>query len=222
MNDPVAKLLQKYTGLTRHLDANCYDLLSKARPVSFAAGTVLFREAEPCRDFMWLLEGSVRLYKHSDDGREITLYRVCAGELCILSLNNLLHDRSYTAEARCEEPVSGLLLNGLDFQAAIETSSGFRRYVLGTMANRLDEVMNLVAEVVFRRLDLRLACLLGQMFERSRGQPLGITHEALAREVGTSREVISRILKEFEHQECIRLTRGHIYLVSAQGLDWFK
>lgn len=222
MKDHLAKLFQRYPGLSSHLDSNCHQLLLKSRPVSFDVGTVIFREADPCNDFMWLLEGSVRLYKRSEDGREVTLYRVNAGELCILSLNNLLHDRSYTAEARCEEPVSGLLLNGLDFQAAIETSSGFRRYVLGTMANRLDEVMNLVAEVVFRRLDLRLACLLGQMFERSRGQPLGITHEALAREVGTSREVISRILKEFEHQECIRLTRGRIYLVSAQGLDWFK
>lgn len=171
---------------------------------------------------MWLIEGSVRLYKHSEDGREVTLYRVCAGELCILSLNNLLHGRPYAAEARCEEPVLGLLLNGLDFQNAIDMSPGFRRYVLSTLANRLDEVMRLVADVVFRRLDLRLACLLGQMFERSRGEPLDVTHEALARELGTAREVVSRILKEFEQQQCIRLSRGRIHLVSAQGLEWFK
>lgn len=222
MNDHLAKLLQRYPALSTHLDSNCYQLFLKARPVSFARNTVLFREADPCLDFIWLLDGSVRLYKHSIDGREVTLYRVRAGELCILSLNNLLHGRAYTAEACSELPVTGLLFSGLDFHAAFDTSQGFRRYVLEVLASRLDEVMNLVADIVFRRLDLRLACLLGQMFERSRGEPLDVTHDALAREVGTSREVISRILKEFEHQKCVRLARGRIYLVSAQGLGWFK
>lgn len=216
------KLLQRYPGLSDHLDANCRNLLLKARPVSVATGTILFREADPCLDFMWLIDGSVRLYKHSKDGREVTLYRVSAGELCILSLNNLLHGRPYAAEARSEEPVTGLLFSGSDFQAAIDTSPGFRRYVLGMLANRLDEIMGLVADVVFSRLDLRLACLLGQMFERSHGEPIEITHDALAREIGTSREVISRILKEFEHQQCIRLSRGRIQLISSQGLEWFK
>lgn len=161
MNDHghLEKLLQRYPGLSNHLDANCRNLLLKARPVSFASGSILFREADPCLDFMWLIDGSVRLYKHSEDGREVTLYRVCAGELCILSLNNLLHGRPYAAEARSEEPVTGLLFSGTDFQTAIDTSSGFRQYVLGMLTNRLDEVMQLVADVVFRRLDLRLACL---------------------------------------------------------------
>lgn len=224
MNDHqrFAKLLERYPGLATHLDDNCRKLLLQARAVSFNTGTILFRESDLCLDFMWLLDGTVRLYKYSQDGREVTLYRVCAGELCILSLNNLLHGRPYMAEARCEEPVSGLLISGSEFQMAIDTSSGFRSYVLGTLVNRLDEVMRLVADVVFRRLDLRLACLLGQMFERTQGEPLEVTHDALAREVGTSREVASRILKEFEHQQCIRLSRGRIHLVSAQGLEWFK
>lgn len=224
MNDlqRLAKLLERYPGLSEHLDDDCRKLLLQARAVSFEGGTILFRESDPCLDFMWLLDGSVRLYKHSEDGREITLYRVCAGELCILSLNNLLHGRPYTAEARCEEPVFGLLIGGRDFQTAVDTSSGFRRYVLGTLVNRLDELMHLVADVVFRRLDLRLACLLGQMFERTQGNPLEVTHDALAREVGTTREVVSRILKEFEHQQCIQLSRGRIHLVSARGLEWFR
>lgn len=224
MNDPVhlAKLLQRYPDLSNHLDAHFRNLLLKARPVSFAAGTILFREADPCLDFLWLIEGAVRVYKHSEDGREVTLYRVAAGELCILSLNNLLHGRPYAAEARCEEPVMGLLIGGSEFQYAIDASPGFRRYVLETLSSRFDEVMRLVADVVFRRLDLRMACLLGQMFERSHGKPIEVTHEALAREVGTSREVVSRILKEFERQQCIQLSRGRIHLTSAQGLEWFK
>ncbi|MBI5041703.1 MAG: Crp/Fnr family transcriptional regulator [Gammaproteobacteria bacterium] len=224
MNDHkyLDKLLQRYPGLSDHLDEKCRNLLLKARPVSFEAGTMLFREADPCLDFIWLIDGAVRVYKHSEDGREVTLYRVNAGELCILGINNLLHGRPCAAEARCDEPVSGLLISGPDFLNAIDTSPGFRRYVMGTLSSRLDEITRLVSDVVFRRLDLRMACLLGQMFERSRGRPIEVTHEALAREVGTSREVVSRILKEFERQQCILLSRGCIHLTSAQGLAWFK
>lgn len=215
-------LLDRYPGFSTYIDDEYRSLLVRARTVNFSSGTVLFRESDPCNDFMWLLEGAVRLYKHSPDGREVTLYRVNAGELCILSLNNLLHGRQHAAAARCEEPVSGLLFTGSDFLAAFDASAGFRRYVLSVLVNRLEEMMRLVGDVVFRRLDLRLACLLGQMFERSHGAALEVTHDALAREVGTTREVVSRILKEFEHQQCIRLTRGRITLVSAKGLEWFK
>ncbi|MBI5463011.1 MAG: Crp/Fnr family transcriptional regulator [Gammaproteobacteria bacterium] len=221
--DPrLSRLLERYPELADHLDDAFRALLLQARPVNFGAGTVLFREADPCVDFLWPIEGTLRVYKRSEDGREVTLYRVNAGELCILSLANLLHGQRCAVEARCEEPVTGLSISGSDFQSAIDASPGFCRYVLGALSSRLDEVMRLVVDVVFRRLDLRLACLLGQMFERSRGKPIEVTHEALAREVGTSREVVSRILKEFEHQRCIRLSRGCIHLISAQGLEWFK
>lgn len=221
-NARLASIVARYPGLSGHLDESFRKLLLQARQVNYPAGTVLFRESEPCLNFMWLIGGSVRLYKHSEDGRQVTLYRVCAGELCILSINNLLHCRVYRAEACCDEPLYGLMISGQDFLKTMDESPGFRRYVLQTLASRLDDVMSLVGDVVFRRLDLRLACLLGQMFERSHGQPLQITHESLAREIGTSREVISRILKEFENQQCVSLSRGSIHLVSAQGLEWFK
>lgn len=181
----------------------------------------MFREQDPCRNFIWLLNGSVRIYKHSPDGREVTLYRVEAGDLCILSLNALLGSRAYPAEAVSETEISGLMMPGEIFLNGVNESESFRTCVIKTLTERLHETMTLVSDVAFHRLDLRLACFLGQRFERSCGESLTVTHAELARELGTTREVISRILKEFEHQQCVKLSRGRIELVSQQGLDWF-
>ncbi|GMQ83435.1 MAG: hypothetical protein BMS9Abin06_0169 [Gammaproteobacteria bacterium] len=108
------------------------------------------------------------------------------------------------------------------FDRAIDDSKDFRRYLLKVLSRRIGDVVQLVSEVTFQRLDLRLACLLGQFFERSCGEPLLITHAQLAREMGTTREMVSRILKELERQQCIQLLRGEIHLVSREGLNWFS
>ncbi len=218
---PLGQILENYPELEACVDAPCRAILAHCAETAFEPGTILFQESDPCRNFMWLTEGTVRIYKHSEEGRELTLYRVNPGELCLLSINSLLSDRPYPAAARAETPVRGLAISGLDFQRCIDESAGFRRYVLGTLSERINHMMTLVTDVAFRRLDLRLACLLGHLFERSSGEPLRCTHAQLARELGTTREVISRILKEFEHQGCVRLERGRIHLESEQGLEWF-
>ena len=211
--DRLAHLAARYPELIAASDARALALLEQASPVRFPAGTVMFRERDPCRGFMWLLEGGVRIFKHSPDGREVTLYRVQPGDLCVLSLNALLGDRPYPAQAQAESDVAGLMLGGAAFLRGLGESESFRTYVMNMMA--------LVSDITFHRLDLRLACLLGQRFERSGGRALRVTHAELACELGTTREVVSRILKEFERQQCVRLTRGRIHLVSQQGLDWF-
>jgi len=222
MSDKLARLAARYPDLIAGSDEQAIALLEQADQVGFAAGTVMFHENDPCRSFLWMLEGSVRVYKHSADGREVTLYRVQPGELCVLSLNALLGNRPYPAQAEAETDVTGLMLSGSAFLRGVEESATFRTYALKMLTDRLHDMMTLVSDIAFHRLHLRLACLLGQRFERSRGKPLSVTHAELARELGTTREVISRILKEFEHQRCVRLSRGRIHLVSQQGLDWFK
>ncbi|VAW76044.1 hypothetical protein MNBD_GAMMA13-1616 [hydrothermal vent metagenome] len=220
--DNTLKLLAvSYPDFIAASDPQALALLHKAELVSLPADTILFHENDPCHNFVWLIEGSVRVYKHSADGREMTLYRVEPGELCILNLNALLGGRVYPAEARSESSVTGLVLTGEDFLEGVATSGSFRSYVMKIQADRLYEVIGLVSDIAFHQLDLRLACLLGQRFERSHGEPINITHAQLAGELGTTREVISRILKEFQNQRCVSLSRGRIRLESQQGLDWF-
>ncbi len=215
-------LHQQYPETADLLGAVSRSILACARQSRIPAGTRLFRETERCRHFMWLLEGTVRVFKHSAGGREITLYRVAPGDLCVLSLQCLLCDEGFPAEAVAESELVGVTLTRPDFDRAIDDSPGFRRYLLRVLSRRMSEVVQLVSEVTFQRLDLRLACLLGQLFERAGGEPLRTTHARLARELGTTREMVSRILKEFEHQQCIELRRGEICLVSREGLNWFS
>jgi len=197
------------------------DLRANGQKMAMPAGTQIFREGEPCSSFMLLLEGCVRVYKNSDDGREITLYRVCPGEFCVLSLHSLMCNEGFSAEAIADSDLVGIAINAKDFQRAMDASPDLRNYLLKTLTQRLGETVQLVSEVTFYRLDLRLACLLGQLFERSDGKPLRVTHAKLARELGTAREMISRILKEFENQGCVILNRNEIRLVSSEGLSWF-
>jgi CRP/FNR family transcriptional regulator len=197
------------------------EIIERARPVRVPANTRFLNEGDRCDGFVLVLEGVVRIYQLAKDGRSATLYRVHPGDICILSLNSLVQKQPFTAFAETESDVSGLGLSDQDFMRAMRVSESFSRHMLGKLVGRYREMMSLVQDTVFNRLDMRLACLLGRLFERARSDTLHITHQELANELGTSREVISRILKEFERQDCIRLSRGKIHLFSAEGLAWF-
>lgn len=211
-------LLADYPGLIENADNPCWTMLAKAKLHSFDAGTVLFHESMECRNLMLIVEGRVRVYKDSDDGREMTLYRVEPGQLCVHNLNNLVDGVAYPVMAQAETPIRGLAIAREDFHKALEESTSFRGYVLRTLTERLAHMANLVSGLAFERLDLRVACWLIQQFERSRGRPIELTHSEIAHELGTTREMISRILKELEHKRCVQLARGRIHLLCKYTL----
>jgi len=211
-----------YPDAINALNALPDNILAASKQTCIPQGSHLFRESDHCECFMWLLEGTVRVYKHSREGREITLYRVTPGEFCVLSLQSLLTGSGFPAEAVADTELIGVTMSLADFDQAIDESKEFRRYLLKNLSQRLGDTVQLISEVTFQRLDLRLACLMGQLFERSNGAPLKVTHAQLAREMGTTREMVSRILKEFENQQCITLSRGEIDLVSSESLSWFS
>ena len=196
--------------------------INRAKNMDVTPKTILFSGSAPCNNFMLILKGTIRIYQTAPDGREMTLYRVEAGDLCILSLNSMLQNRAFNAIAETETEVSALVLTADDFQHSMNISETFRNYVLTTMTERLCEAMYLIQDTAFNHLNMRLACMLGSLFERNQGNTLQITHQELAHELGTTREVVSRILKEFERQDCVKLSRGKIDLASATGLEWFS
>lgn len=216
--DPNQVLAETYPDLAARADGPLWSVLERAETVQVPPGTVFFREGEPCRHFMWVLEGAVRVIKTSEEGREMTLYRVTPGNICLMNLSQMLHDRNPVMEARSEQEVRGLMISADDFREALEHSSGFRSYVLEIMTERLQELTELLAEVAFCRMDTRLACLLGRLFERSGNEPLTLTHDALALELGSTREVVSRNLKKLEQIGCIELRRGRIELREPERL----
>lgn len=211
-------LLLDYPDLTDNADAQCWEMLAGAKLQDTEAKTILFHENTVCEHFVLILEGCIRVFKESSEGREVTLYRVEPGQLCIHNLNSLVDGIQYPIIARAEKPVRGLIISRAAFKKALDESSSFRNYVLRTLTGRLSHMADLISGFAFDRLDLRVACWLNEEFDRSCGRPIQVTHSDVADELGTTREMISRILKDFEHKRCIQLARGKIHLVCKHTL----
>lgn len=187
-------------------------LAAHAQPLSAPAGALLFDEGSACQGFPMLLHGSVRVARGAPDGRQLELYRIVPGELCVVSTACVFAAAPLSAHAQVLEPARGLLLSaaGLHRWCAVEA---FRAYVFSVFGERLAELMALAEAVAFQRLDQRLAqALLGH------GPVLGITHQALADSLGTVREIVSRLLARFERAGWVRLGRERIELLDSAAL----
>jgi CRP/FNR family transcriptional regulator len=207
------QLLERFPFFAGLPAARLERLLAEAQLVRAPRGTVLFDARQPCRGFPLLLEGSVRVAKSSPGGREIVLYRVGPGQGCLLSGGCLLGDTDYTARAVAEEDVTLLSLPPALFQELMLGFEPFRRFVFGMYGERLAEVMELVEEVAFRRLDARLAQLLV-----SRGPVIEATQQQLADELGSVREIVSRLLRQFEERGWVELARHRVTVRDARAL----
>lgn len=210
--------LAAFPSLATITDIAWLDAIAAAREIILPAGTVVIREHQPCQHFLLVASGNVRIYKTSPSGREIMLYHTCGGEVCILTLGTLLEGTDYHADAITESEVNAVMIPARQFHAAMAQSNAFRAFILSDLCRRMRELMWLVGQVAFEPLELRLACLLGQLFGQSDTRELEITHEELARRLGSTRVVTSRLLKDFERMGCISLQRGRIELLSPAAL----
>lgn len=195
------------------------ELIDLGRLLDIPAGQKLFRGSDQCGGVMWLLEGSVRVHRQALDGREMTIYRVVPGDLCILSLSTLFNGGTYAAEACSETRLLGLAIAPQDMLALVDRNTPIRRLVLRFLSRRLQDVIEAVSVNAFDRLELRLACLLGQRFGQQQSNLINVTHQELANDLGCTREMTSRLLKDFERMGCIRLGRAQIELLSQQALE---
>ncbi len=199
----------------------CFEILRHARINLFPANTVLVQANTTCHNFILVLAGTIRIYQMAKDGREATLYRIHPGDICLMSLNSLVNSKPFNANAKCDTDVKALVMTKNDFFCAMDISDNFRNLVLKSLTDSVKEITATFYHTVFERLDVRLACLLGRLFERAQSDTLNVTHQALAQELGTTREVISRLLKQFEQQNCISLARSRITINNKSNLDWF-
>lgn len=189
-------------------------LLAGAQVRRAPAGTVLFDAKQPCGGFPLLVQGRVRVAKSAPNGREIVLYRVDPGEGCILSGGCLLSHTDYSARGVAESDVTLLAIPPTLFQEMIVSAPAFREFVFGMYGARLSEVMELVEEVAFRKLDARLAQLLIH-----RGPVVSETQQRLADELGSVREVVSRVLRSFEERGWIRIEREKVTVTQPKALS---
>lgn len=217
------------------IDAQQYQRLSRALPIlheappQFArefqqaafyaripAGKDVFLEGDRAEAIALLLSGAVRVYKIGETGREITLYRFGEGESCILTANAILNQQTFPAIATVEQDAEAVMIPSATFREWVQRYELWRSFVFDLLSQRLAAVMALVDEVAFRRMDARLAAFL---VERSlRQRPLRITHQEIAAELGSSREVISRLLADFASRGLVQTERGAIELLDSDGL----
>ncbi len=212
-----SRLLLQYPMLRELAAADQAALLATASVLQLPAGTLVFDENQPCQGFPLLLSGSVRIIKTSSNGRELQLYRVVSGECCILTSSCLLGYTHYNARGIAELDTTMIVLSPAMFEKLLSIHKPFRDHIFGQFSERLTELMQLVSEVAFQKLDQRLAALLTH-----KPSPIKTTHQALADELGSVREIVSRLLKNLAEQGWIKLGRERIEIVDADALNRFS
>ena len=185
---------------------------AEAQQMRVPAGTVLFDERQPCQGFPFVLSGGIRVVKFAANGRELPLYKVMPGESCIITSSCLLGRQDYNARGVAALETTLALLPRQLFEEMLGEPD-FRGFVFHQFAERIAELMHLVEEVAFRKLDQRLANLL-----LGKGRQLQVTHQQLADELGSVREMVSRLLKGFAEQGLVRLGREQVEILDPAGL----
>lgn len=186
------------------------ELLAQAHRKEVPGKTHLYWEGDSCSGIAFLLAGEIRVYKGGESGREITLYEIGPGETCILNASCILGNNAYPANAVTTADSALLLVPAREFKRLLDSHDTMRAFVFSLLSQRLTEVMALVHEVAFGRLDQRLA---DYLLEKSSDGILAATHQKIANDLGSSREVVSRLLKDFERQGRLLLGRNEIRLV---------
>lgn len=208
------RLFALYPALTQLAPGDLAALLHPESLMQLPAGTRLFAETQVCGGFPLVLEGSIKVVKAAANGREMLLYRVAPGDSCIISSSCLLGHTPYSARGETESDVTLLVIPVPLFEKLLAGNHDFRDFVFHLFADRIAELMQLVEEVAFHRLDQRLARLLV-----TRGDDIQCTHQALADELGSVREIVSRLLKAFAAEGLVSLGREHITLLDRTGLQ---
>jgi CRP/FNR family transcriptional regulator len=212
----VTDWIARFAGLSR-LEASVQaTLVQKSVVVTVPEGAVIFGSGKSPEHLYLLLEGRLRVHQVSEGGREIVLYRVEAGESCVLTTACLLAHEAYSAEGVAETDIRAVAIPRMVFDDLVSRSVEFRNFIFTAYSKRITDLFMVIEEIAFRRLDIRLA---QKLLELARGTAqIRATHQQMAAELGTAREVVSRQLGEFQRRGWIAQSRALIDLLDTAGL----
>jgi CRP/FNR family transcriptional regulator len=208
--------IDKFQGLSQLEDGVRKRLVERSRVIKVPKDTVVFGPGKAPDNLLLLLEGTLRVQQLSENGRKIVLYRVHAGESCVLTTACLLAYEEYSAEGVTETDVEAVAIPKAVFDDLIAGSATFRHFVFTAYSRRITDLFQVIDEVAFRRLDIRLAQKLLDLAKED-GR-VNSTHQQLATELGTAREVVSRQLQEFQRRGWVTLSRGTVDLNDQAAL----
>jgi CRP/FNR family transcriptional regulator len=209
--------IDQFSGLSTLGQTEQQLLVDNSSIIAVPKDTVIFGPGKTPDHLLLLLQGTVRVQQMSEKGREIVLYRVRSGESCVLTTACLLAFEDYSAQGIAESDVEAVAIPMRIFDELVSQSTQFRQFVFAAYSRRITELFHVIEDVAFQRIDVRLA---EKLLELLAGDTLiRITHQQLAVELGTAREVISRQLSEFQRRQWIEQSRGLIQLRDRSGLE---
>lgn len=185
---------------------------------SIPKGETIFHEGDACEGIPFVIKGCVRVSKIGKNGKEMSVYRVNAGETCILSVTSVLSKSTYPLTAIAEEDVEAVIVPCDEFKILMTASLNFQEYIYKTIISRFQEVINIIDEIIFHSIDERIIKFLLKNTKYN-GDIIEITHDKIAVEIGTAREVVSRLLKEMERNNWIQLARGKVIVKKRNILE---
>lgn len=191
-------------------------MLTAVRRVSLHAGDRVFHAGDSCDNYLLVVDGNIRVQLTAANGREVTLYRIGSGGSCVLTTSCLLASDQYPAEALAESDVVAIAVPRSRFQETLQRSEEFRQFVFDGFASRLSTVIERIEEIAFTSIDQRLAAALIRLDDQGKEHA---THQDLAVEIGTAREVVSRHLKRFERYGWVALGRGRVTVSDRARLE---
>ena len=216
-DEQFAKFLQGFPALNSADKSALQAIQREAFYANLKAGQDIFFPGDDVNALALLLNGTVRVYKAGESGREITLYRFASGESCILTANAILNNQLFSAIATAEDDIEAIMIPADSFRKWVTSYDIWRNFLYQLLSERLSAVLQIVDEVTFGRMDVRVANFLR---ERTQSEnPLHITHQDIADELGSSREVISRLLGSMANAGAIQLGRGTIEVIDKPILE---
>lgn len=209
--------IESFKGLSGLPEDVRSDLIKGSEVVSLPAGTQVFAPGQSADNLLLLLKGTVRVQQQSETGREVFLYRVNAGESCVLTTACMLAFEDYSADGIAETDLSAVAIPRVTFDDLVARSRVFREFVFAAYSRRITDLFTLIDDIVFRRMDVRLASRLLELADKD--NTVHATHAVLGTELGTAREVISRTLSEFHRRGWVEQSRGAVHLTGRAGLE---
>lgn len=201
------------------IEKTCWlKLLNHSQVLNLPPQTNMLAPLGPYEHFLLLLEGQSRVYEADENGREVTFYRNYPGDICPNNLQNLFNFKTTQNLIKAETAIHALQISSHAFHTIMQESEVFRDFIFSHMTQKFSELTVTLQNAVFQKLDSRLCNLLKDLFKQSEHNTLKITHQKLANELGTTREVISRSLKLLEKKGCLKITRGQLTITSPDKL----
>jgi CRP/FNR family transcriptional regulator, anaerobic regulatory protein len=208
--------IDRFAGLRTMPADVAHTLVAGSKVVHLPAGARVFEPGQHADNLLLLLSGTVRVQQRSESGREVFLYRVNAGESCVLTTACMLADEDYAAEGLTETEVEAVVIPRRLFDDLAARSEVFRTFIFRAYSRRIADLFSLIDDIVFQRVDVRLAA---RLLDLAQDGTVHATHQVLAVELGTAREVISRTLGEFQRRAWVEQARGEIRILDRDGLE---